>query len=91
MGWGITLAGSQQTCINNLVGLDVTGAVALGNKAGGINIANVFYVLLERNYISGNLGDGLVLSGGSYARILNNWIGQPWGNFENGCNVADAR
>jgi len=80
--YGINMYLSDQNKIaGNLIGTDVTGNTALPN-ATGINCYqsnnNTFGGTLpaERNIISGNTHDGLILNGNSSGcKILNNYIG----------------
>lgn len=73
----------QNTIEGNLFGTDLTGLVALGNDASGINIDTATNTLIggttsgSRNIISGNTGtlkSGIQL-GGSDTRIVGNYIG----------------
>ncbi|HEU4891732.1 MAG TPA: FG-GAP-like repeat-containing protein [Vicinamibacterales bacterium] len=70
--YGILLTGasaSGNTVQNNYIGVDASGTLPLGNSADGILIESANNsigdgaVLSSGNVISGNLGNGLVLSG----------------------------
>jgi hypothetical protein len=80
------LYGADSSCVANLIGTDVTGNTALPNGRGGdagIYLSSqefsTFYLggtdPLERNIISGNNGQGVVVSGYGQLVIKNNYIG----------------
>ena len=82
-GVGIYIGGgaTANRIEGNWIGLDSTGAVAVGNLNFGILVESAGNTLggtgsSARNIVSGN-GDGIVLSGGSASgnQILGNWVG----------------
>lgn len=93
---------SEHIVRRNMIGTDVTGTVAIPNHGDGITYgAATSGTLIERNVISGNLGNGLSLSPYSLCdrgtdRILNNRIGtditgqHPLGNSGHGIEVREG-
>jgi hypothetical protein len=93
VGSGIVIQG-------NWIGTDITGTVALPNGGSGVHIQsdgvtvggagrNVGPTLGARNVISGNLGNGIFLDGGSFNLVQGNLIGttaagKPMGNGSDG-------
>ncbi|MEZ6095163.1 MAG: right-handed parallel beta-helix repeat-containing protein [Pirellulaceae bacterium] len=78
---GITVVSSNNTIVGNYIGTNAAGTAAAGNY-DGINIwagdNNVIggIGVNDRNVISGNTNNGLVLSGGANGtQIVNNYIG----------------
>jgi hypothetical protein len=69
------LGGDDNRVINNLIGLDKNAATALANGTG-IRINGGFNRIVE-NRISGNLQDGILLSGINAEDnvVIDNWIG----------------
>ncbi|WP_435009257.1 beta strand repeat-containing protein [Tundrisphaera lichenicola] len=97
--------GSYRTVVSgNLIGLDITGKVARGNRAEGILIDNAPGVVIggatghDGNIISGNSGNGISIvgAGSFYDVIAGNLIGVdasglvPLGNALSGVFVSDA-
>src|SRR3989442_1398523 len=77
---GIAVGGSGNVIQGNYVGTDVTGMHALPNRTGiavngGVNIHIGGTAAGERNLISGNVGNGIIVGGGSNNVIEGNWIG----------------
>jgi hypothetical protein len=63
--------------INNIIGLDSTGAQKLGNAADGFRLGVSSVLpgdLVDGNTISGNGADGIFLNASSY-KVLGNYIG----------------
>ncbi len=82
----IVNASSDNTVIGNYIGLDVTGTAALSNTADGIalNVGSTDNIVGgatdgERNVISANGHDGILLENASTNTILGNWIGTDAG------------
>jgi uncharacterized protein (TIGR02145 family) len=88
---GLSFSGSPESHIiskdnivyGNYIGLDASGSESLGNGLDGINIVNSLSNIIggtnsgQRNFISGNGGSGIHLSG-SFTRnnyIIGNYIG----------------
>jgi CSLREA domain-containing protein len=85
------VANHDNTVQGNLIGTDVTGSVALGNRLAGVDIQNADSNLIggntagARNVISGNLDSGFAIYGGPTAaqgqgsannnRIEGNFVG----------------
>jgi streptogramin lyase len=79
-GQGIEINGSLATSVGifgNLIGLDPTGSVGLGNGINGIAVLGGagHEFIGPSNLISGNAGDGIVLLGSSSDLITGNAIG----------------
>jgi hypothetical protein len=88
----------------NFIGTDATGTTDLGNTFHGINISNVRNNTIggpnsaDRNVISGNNGDGILLwnSGVTGTTVQGNFIGTdatgtaPLGNSQDGINIASG-
>ena len=97
-GYGILVSGMQTTLtqiVGNLIGVDPTGAVARPNLLDGIALvggAN-HEIVGPSNLISGNLGNGIEILGGSGDLIAGNAIGTnlarslPIGNGDYGIDV----
>ncbi len=76
-GTGIRLSGKGGNLIvDNYIGTDVTGTVALGNS-GGVSILDVPNNTIENNVISGNREGNIVIGGGKATgnRVIGNFIG----------------
>src|SRR5436190_3226156 len=106
LGGGVTAIGNRVS--GNYIGLDVTGQKAISNSLHGIFIGHVSQTVIggtspaERNVISGNARDGVILdsgvSGGSFPTVNNyiqgNFIGTaadgvtPIGNGSNGVTIS---
>ncbi len=64
----------------NMIGTDTTGTVAIGNGGAGVNLnGNTFANVITANVISGNLGNGVTITGTVYLPnyIMGNTIGPP--------------
>ena len=101
---GIVLSGAGSNFVQgNFIGTDPTGNLDLGNGAAGVRIQSGSTNNTvggsnpgERNIISGNNGDGILISGaGSNDNLVaNNFIGTnaagtgPLGNSVNGVNIS---
>ena len=77
---GIAVGGTGNVIQGNYVGTDATGMHALPNRTGiavngGVNIHIGGTAAGERNLISGNVGNGIIVGGGSGNTIEGNWIG----------------
>ena len=86
MGAGVLIMGSassQNTIAGNIIGLNSSGTLALGNGLSGVAIESSGYNTIggdsatERNVISGNNGAGILLKGASSTQniIAGNIIG----------------
>jgi hypothetical protein len=73
------------TVLGNLLGTNVSGALALGNSSNGVEVLGSFNTIggtsyYARNIISGNLFNGVALdSGASYTALQGNFIGLTFG------------
>ncbi len=80
--------------LGNLIGTAATGAAGLGDGAQGITVAGGSNTTIggaaagARNVISGNVSDGILLTGGSGNTVLGNYIGT---DAAGGAAVANAR
>ncbi|WP_169978199.1 beta strand repeat-containing protein [Tautonia rosea] len=64
------------TLIDNLIGTDRTGQFAIANQRDGVFLDNAASNRLERNVISGNLGNGVMaISQASNTVLIGNFIG----------------
>src|SRR5207248_7942416 len=79
---GIFVLAENTTIQGNLIGLDPTGAVALGNAFNGVELHGATNTLIggadpaARNVISGNAGSGVFVTGsGSGKRVQGNYAG----------------
>ena len=100
-GWGVNIrAGDSHVVRGNYIGTDVTGTLDLGNTNYGIGIAGSNNIIGgtadgARNVISGNNGQGILLSGsGAFGnRSEGNFIGtqadglSPLGNTLDGVRI----
>ena len=95
-------AGARNRVLGCFIGTDATGTMALGNGSGlltaGIVTDTDRHMIggstpAERNVISGNFGQGLILGGKGHS-VRGNFIGvdstgaQPLGNQFDGINIA---
>ena len=101
---GINILGSHNTVSGNFIGTDVTGSADLGNAEDGVRIENAADNTIggsqngERNVISGNDKNGVLVSGaGANGNTVNgNFIGTDvtgnidLGNSVNGVYIQDA-
>ncbi len=75
---GIVVGGDNITIRHNVIGLTANGSSALGNAYSGILINGRNAVIggtsVDRNIISGNLSDGILIKGDA-ASIFGNYIG----------------
>ena len=81
-GDAIVISSAGNTIEGNLIGTDSSGTLARPNTGNGIRITGSSNVVggttaSARNFIAGNVGDGVFVSGASAAgnRILGNYIG----------------
>jgi titin len=78
---GIAINGANGTVVvGNLIGIDVTGKVALGNGRYGINLNGSNNTIGgaapgARNVISGNASDGIDFTGGGNDVVTGNYLG----------------
>lgn len=85
VGNGVSFAGSahDNQVVNSYIGTDITGSKALGNRASGVFLGSGTRANLiggtaanQTNVISGNVGNGLLLQGGTGGnRVVGNLIG----------------
>jgi ELWxxDGT repeat protein len=87
IGDGITLSGNanRSAIQGNFIGTNAAGTVALGNSGDGIDLSNAVLnqiggtTAVERNVISGNLQNGILVAGAAATTygnaILGNYIG----------------
>jgi CSLREA domain-containing protein len=76
---GVVVDGTNNRVIGNYIGTDVTGATPLMNEPFGVSVGgsnNIIggLTIAERNVISGNHGDGVVMSGAGN-HLEGNYIG----------------
>jgi hypothetical protein len=94
---GLRLAGSNNLVEDNLIGTDPLGARAVANAAAGVVVTGDNNIIGGvGNFISGNKGDGVVVSGRGN-QVLGNFIGlstgrvgpsSPLGNAGSGVRIA---
>jgi hypothetical protein len=78
---GIHLEGSNNIVAGNWIGLDATGAIALGNGAPGVDVVGANNLIgglgpNDRNVIAGNGGDGIRIQSPSTGTLVQgNFIG----------------
>ena len=103
-GNGIIVQANNCTIAGNYIGTDNTGSTALPNMASGIFIAGAANVTIggtganDRNIISGNFGNGILLFGSSAINnhIIGNYIGTDaagtgaLGNSGDGINLSNG-
>lgn len=94
-GHGIELDSTGNRVIGNIIGLDTTGTVRLGNNGSGVYIKSSFENIIggpsegARNLISGNGGYGVWIASsgaGNQNRVEGNYIGV---NASGGSSPAD--
>ncbi|MEM7252470.1 MAG: LamG-like jellyroll fold domain-containing protein, partial [Pseudomonadota bacterium] len=73
-------SGNGATVTGNYLGTDVTGTVDLGNGNDGVSIGSSLNTVggitaADRNLISGNDGQGVLIYGGSNNSVIGNFIG----------------
>lgn len=106
LGDGILVGGSQNRIAGNYIGVDTSGRIRLANSGNGIKIVgsqnivgtngDLNYDDQERNVISGNLGDGILIDSGTQNQISGNYIGVDAsggalvGNGGNGVRVVGS-
>ncbi|MDH5729887.1 MAG: hypothetical protein OEZ58_12905, partial [Gammaproteobacteria bacterium] len=80
--WGIDVNSSNNAIINNYIGVDFSGATALANTGGGVQLqgtADANFIggtaANSSNVISGNGGDGIYANSSNTASIYGNYIG----------------
>jgi titin len=80
---GLSVASDGNQIKGNVIGLDTTGKVAVGNGAGLVLVGSGNVIggtnSVERNVISGNLGDGIQLQSGNNNSVIGNFIGTDVG------------
>jgi parallel beta-helix repeat protein len=67
--------GSGNQILNNAIGVDGNGAVAVPNGGNGIFLENVTGTLITTVNVSGNVGHGLRILGGSGTVFRGNFVG----------------
>ncbi len=72
-GIDVSSGASGNTIVSNFIGTDVLGASSVGNQIAGISIASSSNTITE-NLISGNVQEGLLITGGANS-VLDNLIG----------------
>lgn len=60
---------------HNLIGLDMTGVMTMGNDWHGMTLSDQSGVVIESNFIAGSGGVGIVLINSSTNTITNNYVG----------------
>lgn len=93
---GVSITGGDSNQIlGNFIGTDPTGNLAVGNVNSGVSVSDASNVSIVGNVISGNEGDGVLLSV-SGATIQNNKIGTDVTgefavpNFGNGVTISGS-
>jgi len=82
---GISLAGEHNLILGNLIGTDISGTKAIGNEQGVFMSGTSRHNFVggttpgERNVISGNVFEGLVVGGAGPTLILGNYVGTDVG------------
>ncbi len=85
--------------LENQIGTDAAGVVALGNTAGGVDLGGEDVVVGspgQGNLVSGNLGAGIELGGADRAVVQGNLVGTdisgllPLGNGAEGIDLSGA-
>ncbi len=100
-GVGVTVYGSASLVQGNFIGTNPTGSGMLGNVGGGISTFASGGTLGgplpgAGNLVSGNGGNGILVSGGSGLTIQGNWIGLDasgtldFGNAQSGVRFESA-
>ncbi|HEX4630946.1 MAG TPA: Calx-beta domain-containing protein, partial [Chthoniobacterales bacterium] len=79
-GNGISLSGGNQSVTGNFIGTDISGTLDFGNAGHGIATSGFSETIggstpADANLISGNDGDGIMLSNSNSDLILGNYIG----------------
>ncbi len=102
---GVLLNSNYNTVAGNYIGTDVNGSKAIPNGSDGVQIGGSFNSIggdaAERNVISGNTREGVLILGDSYAvagynAVAGNYIGtnaagdKALGNGDNGIQVMNA-
>ena len=95
---GIEIRSNGNVVAGNYLGVDATGAVALGNAQEGIDVSGASNMIGgttagERNVISGNASHGVMLSGSSATlnRVIGNYIGTDAGGALDRGNADGVR
>ena len=81
-GPGIVITGgaSATTLDSNFIGLDAAGSAAVPNEGDGVSVDEAGLVTVQSNVISGNAGDGLVISGETAAGSAVTGNSMAWGS-----------
>jgi titin len=100
---GILLEGTGGDKIRgDFIGLDISGTLRLGNGNNGVEINGIANDIIggpkigDRNIISGNLGQGILISGGPNNVVEGNFIGtdisgtQALGNANDGVLISGS-
>jgi hypothetical protein len=100
---GVSIGATGVKVLGNYIGTDASGTQNLGNASDGVSIGDGQNntvggaTAAERNVISGNGGDGVLITGGSEDnRVMGNYVGTgktgatPLGNSGTGVNVFQA-
>jgi len=100
---GVNIAATANNLvIGNLIGTDRTGQTAIPNSQYGVYLGNSSSVVVggdtpeDRNVISGNARDGILIFQGNIVNVENNFIGTdisgllPLGNGENGVELFSS-
>jgi CSLREA domain-containing protein len=104
---GIVVQGNNNTLSGNFIGTNLSGTNNIPNNGSGVLIQGSGNIIgppdgggiLDRNFISGNLGYGVLIDGGSNNRIAGNRIGigidgfglptLSWPNNAGGVEIRD--
>jgi VCBS repeat-containing protein len=100
-GAGMRVTSAGNTIAGNYIGLDLSGGADLGNKQHGLWITSSGNTIGgtnagDRNVVSGNDVDGIVIDGGSGNVVLGNYVGTnafgtgAVGNSEDGIWLNNA-
>jgi hypothetical protein len=92
----IATRASGNAVIGNVIGLDRTGTVALGNSGAGVLVQAASGTAIAGNVISANSGSGVDVEGGAGDAVFGNKIGtdieglRALGNAINGLTIVNS-
>jgi parallel beta-helix repeat protein len=72
---GVTVSGDGNQVLNNMIGMDATGEVAMGNQSNGVDLVNATNSVVRGNVISSNGGNGIRIASSSLNTVAGNMIG----------------